>query len=291
MVLSMTGFGKAEATDDFRKISIELKSLNSRNADIKLKFPPSFRKKEFELRTLISKKLTRGKIDVTIELDELQADNKVVINEEKFKLYYDALSKLIATTSEPATNLFALALKMPEVIEAKPEDHLSDNEWQLAQKVLDGAMNDLNLFRQQEGEALAKDLKERVNSIVQNMETIEKIAPERAKIVEERLTQKIEELKELSNEDKERMHQEVVYYLEKYDINEEIVRLRNHCKYFNETLLGKESNGKKLGFIAQEMGREINTIGSKANHSEIQKLVVNMKDELEKIKEQSLNVL
>ena len=193
-------------------------------------------------------------------------------------------------TGSNSSDVFSLALKMPDVIESRNEE-LNPSLWGLTNKVIAEAIVKLNEFRASEGNNLEEDMLNRVAEIENSLAQIELLAPERAKTVEERLQQKIEEITEFSDNDKSRLHQEVIYYLEKYDINEEVVRLKSHCNYFKETLKAGNGQGKKLGFIGQEMGREINTIGSKANHAEIQRLVVQMKDELEKVKEQSLNVL
>jgi len=290
MVLSMTGFGKATLTDDFFKVTVEAKSLNSRNADIKIKAPGEFRNKEFEIRTQLTAGLQRGKIDLSIDVEKLSGSEEIRINKERFFENFEVLKALAEKTYTNTNDLFALALKMPDVIESRNEE-LNPSLWSLTSKVIENAVLKLNEFRATEGKNLENDMLFRVEEIENALSKIEVLAPERAKIVEERLQQKIEEISEFNETDKSRLHQEVVYYMEKYDINEEVVRLKSHCDYFKETLNAPNGQGKKLGFIGQEMGREINTIGSKANHAEIQKLVVEMKDELEKIKEQSLNIL
>jgi len=290
MVLSMTGFGKAAASDNSFKVTVEIKSLNSRNADIKIKAPGEFRNKEFEIRTQITDGLQRGKIDLSIEVEKLTGSEEVRINEERFYQNFETLKLMAEKTGSNSSNVFSLALKMPDVIESRNEE-LNPSLWGLTNKVIAEAIVKLNEFRASEGNNLEEDMLNRVAEIENSLAQIELLAPERAKTVEERLQQKIEEITEFSDNDKSRLHQEVIYYLEKYDINEEVVRLKSHCNYFKETLKAGNGQGKKLGFIGQEMGREINTIGSKANHAEIQRLVVQMKDELEKVKEQSLNVL
>jgi uncharacterized protein (TIGR00255 family) len=290
MVLSMTGFGKASASNDSFKVTVEIKSLNSRNADIKIKAPGEFRNKEFEIRTQITDGLQRGKIDLSIEVEKLTGSEEVRINEERFYQNFETLKLMAEKTSSNSSDIFSLALKMPDVIESRNEE-LNPTLWGLTNKVIADAIVKLNEFRASEGNNLEVDMINRVAEIESSLSQIETLAPERAKVVEDRLQQKIEEIVEFSDNDKSRLHQEVIYYLEKYDINEEVVRLKSHCNYFKETLNAGNGQGKKLGFIGQEMGREINTIGSKANHAEIQRLVVQMKDELEKVKEQSLNVL
>jgi uncharacterized protein (TIGR00255 family) len=290
MVLSMTGFGKAAASDNSFKVTVEIKSLNSRNADIKIKAPGEFRNKEFEIRTQITDGLQRGKIDLSIEVEKLTGSEEVRINEERFYQNFETLKLMAEKTGSNSSDVFSLALKMPDVIESRNEE-LNPSLWGLTNKVIAEAIVKLNEFRASEGNNLEEDMLNRVAEIENSLAQIELLAPERAKTVEERLQQKIEEITEFSDNDKSRLHQEVIYYLEKYDINEEVVRLKSHCNYFKETLKAGNGQGKKLGFIGQEMGREINTIGSKANHAEIQRLVVQMKDELEKVKEQSLNVL
>lgn len=290
MVLSMTGFGKAAASDNSFKVTVEIKSLNSRNADIKIKAPGEFRNKEFEIRTQITDGLQRGKIDLSIEVEKLTGSEEVRINEERFYQNFETLKLMAEKTGSNSSDVFSLALKMPDVIESRNEE-LNPSLWGLTNKVIAEAIVKLNEFRASEGNNLEEDMLNRVAEIENSLAQIELLAPERAKTVEERLQQKIEEITEFSDNDKSRLHQEVIYYLEKYDINEEVVRLKSHCNYFKETLKAGNGQGKKLGFIGQEMGREINTIGSKANHAEIQRLVVEMKDEMEKVKEQSLNVL
>lgn len=289
MVLSMTGFGKDEQTNAQYKVTVEAKSLNSRNADIKIKAPAEFRNNEFEIRNIVTAALQRGKIDVVIDVVKLTDAETAQINEDRFIANYNLLKKL-ATQTQSSTDVFSLALKMPEVIESRTEA-LQPELWQLAIEALHNALKNLNNFRKEEGATLVSDFYNRLQAIEASLLKVEQLAPERIKAVEDRLAQKIDELNTLNTDDKSRLHQEVVFYLEKFDINEEIVRLKSHCNYLKQTLAEEESQGKKIGFIAQEMGREINTIGSKANHAEIQKLVVMMKDELEKIKEQSLNVL
>ena len=286
----MTGFGKAAASDNSFKVTVEIKSLNSRNADIKIKAPGEFRNKEFEIRTQITDGLQRGKIDLSIEVEKLTGSEEVRINEERFYQNFETLKLMAEKTGSNSSDVFSLALKMPDVIESRNEE-LNPSLWGLTNKVIAEAIVKLNEFRASEGNNLEEDMLNRVAEIENSLAQIELLAPERAKTVEERLQQKIEEITEFSDNDKSRLHQEVIYYLEKYDINEEVVRLKSHCNYFKETLKAGNGQGKKLGFIGQEMGREINTIGSKANHAEIQRLVVQMKDELEKVKEQSLNVL
>lgn len=290
MVLSMTGFGKASASDDSFKVTVEIKSLNSRNADIKIKAPGEFRNKEFEIRTQITDGLQRGKIDLSIEVEKLTGSEEIRINQERFFQNFETLKLMAEKTGSNSSDVFSLALKMPDVIESRNEE-LNPSLWGLTNKVIADAIVKLNEFRASEGNNLEVDMINRVAEIESSLSQIETLAPERAKVVEDRLQQKIEEIVEFSDNDKSRLHQEVIYYLEKYDINEEVVRLKSHCNYFRETLNAGNGQGKKLGFIGQEMGREINTIGSKANHAEIQRLVVEMKDELEKVKEQSLNVL
>ena len=283
MVLSMTGFGKAAASDNSFKVTVEIKSLNSRNADIKIKAPGEFRNKEFEIRTQITDGLQRGKIDLSIEVEKLTGSEEVRINEERFYQNFETLKLMAEKTGSNSSDVFSLALKMPDVIESRNEE-LNPSLWGLTNKVIAEAIVKLNEFRASEGNNLEEDMLNRVAEIENSLAQIELLAPERAKTVEERLQQKIEEITEFSDNDKSRLHQEVIYYLEKYDINEEVVRLKSHCNYFKETLKAGNGQGKKLGFIGQEMGREINTIGSKANHAEIQRLVVQMKDELEKVK-------
>lgn len=289
MIHSMTGFGKAEGTVNNKKITIEVKSLNSKTADIKLRFPSAYREKELVIRNLISKQLERGKIDLNIHVEDHDSTPNTTINEDKFLAYYNQLKTLSAKV-DARPELFNTALRMPEVIESM-EEGLNKEEWLVTETVILDAISKLQEFRLAEGTRLNDDFTDRLNAISKQLERIEKLAPERAESVKARMEQKLSDLGALDENDRGRMQQEIVYYLEKYDLNEEIVRLKSHLLYFNETVTEKVAQGKKLGFISQEMGREINTIGSKANHAEIQKLVVVMKDELEKIKEQALNVL
>lgn len=290
MILSMTGFGKAQREFESKTITVEVKSLNSRNADIKLRLPNHYREKELVIRNTLVKALDRGKIDFSLSVHDQEGTVHATINKARFLAYFSELKGLAEQTHTTQDDLFGLALKMPEVIESN-EEELNEKEWEQALEVIHVALKNLSEFRAREGRELEDDFNDRNQAILTALEKVEQLAPERAQSVETRLQGKLEELKTLDGADRQRMQQEIVYYLEKYDINEEIVRLKSHCSHFSDTVKEPNSQGKKLGFISQEMGREINTIGSKANHAEIQQLVVSMKDELEKIKEQVLNIL
>lgn len=290
MIVSMTGYGKAEKTFQSKTIVVEIRSLNSRTADIKLKLPNAYRDKELDIRNILVAELNRGKIDFTLNVTNQQATYGNAINKEKFKSFFNELTILANETQTTTTDLFALTLRLPDVIQTQ-EETLDEDEWEIAQNVIGQAIKNINNFRTDEGNKLLIDFEERLKNIETFLNQIKNLAPDRANLMKERLKQKIEELGASNAENMNRLEQEIIYYLEKFDINEEIVRLKTHCDYFLENLHLPGHHGKKLGFITQEIGREINTIGSKANHAPIQKLVVQMKDELEKMKEQSLNVL
>lgn len=292
MIRSMTGYGKAECTIGNNKYTVEIRSVNGKNADISIKSPLIPRSHEMEIRQYIAKELGRGNIDlfVTISKDTTAAGK--VINSDLLGEYYkqlkEALDKSNITVSDEA--MLPAVLKMPDVVAQQQDasDILEEN-WETLESCIKDAVAHLNEFRIKEGESLHRDILSQVDKIESYVCEIEKYEKERIDAVREKIIAKINDLG--IQPDKERLEQEIVFYIEKLDINEEKVRLRQHCKYFRETFEGEEMPGKKIGFIAQEMGREINTTGSKANHAEIQKWVVKMKDELEKIKEQSLNVL
>lgn len=287
----MTGYGKAEDNFSHKNISIEIRSLNSKQLDVYTRISADYKEKELEIRNVLKEELVRGKIDFSMTITSLDTLGKAFINRELAKSYFDELKSLSDDigTDISSENILATLLRMPEVLTTKDEE-ITETEWSLLWQVIGEAIRRLNKFREQEGQSLEEDLLANVVAIESLLEEVEKYETERIEMVKLRLQ---EQLNGLSIEvDKERFEQELIYYLEKLDINEEKVRLRNHCKYFRETVHSKEHCvGKKLGFIGQEMGREINTLGSKANHMVIQQLVVQMKEALEKIKEQVLNVL
>lgn len=282
----MTGYGKSEANTENLKISIEIKTLNSKSLDLFVRISPRYRNKELELRKIIGNKLVRGKIDFSIVIENLGVENNSRINVNAVKNYISNLEELHIEGSQ--LDFLKMAIRMPEVF-TNQEIEISDDEWLLVLECLNSSLEKVNDFRAEEGKSLEIVLKKYTQNILNSLFEIEKYEQERIESVRQKLEKQLAELK--VQFDEQRFHQELVYYIEKLDINEEKVRLKQHCEYFFKVIEGEEQAGKKLGFIAQEMGREINTIGSKANHSEIQKLVVLMKDELEKIKEQTNNVL
>ena len=291
----MTGYGKAEVILETGKITVEVRSLNGKTADIGLKTPMLPKDKEMAVRQKIAASLTRGNIDFFMTFEPNAADSAKKINMDLAMEYYGQISELGGKlgaynlwTQNP-NDLLALILRMPEVMDAKKQDVITDENWPMVEACIDEALENINAFRSQEGEVLYKDVTSNVGKILDYSRQVEAFEKERVEAIREKILSRFAELK--AEPDQSRLEQEMIFYIEKLDINEEKVRLRQHCKYFLDTIENEECPGKKLGFIAQEMGREINTTGSKANHTEIQKIVVKMKDELEKIKEQSLNIL
>ena len=291
----MTGYGKAEALLETGKITVEVRSLNGKTADISIKTSMLPKDKEMTVRQKIAAALTRGNIDFFITFEPNAADSAKKINMDLAMEYFQQiqeLSKKIGTSSLQINNpndLIATVLRMPEVMDAKKQDVITEDNWPIVEACIDQALASINEFRAHEGEVLYKDVTSKVENILEYSRQVETFEQERIEAIREKILSRFSELK--AEPDQSRLEQEMVYYIEKLDLNEERVRLRQHCKYFLDTIAEEECPGKKLGFIAQEMGREINTTGSKANHTEIQKIVVKMKDELEKIKEQSLNIL
>ena len=291
----MTGYGKAEAILETGKITVEIRSLNGKTADISIKTSMLPKDKEMTVRHKIANELTRGNIDFFVTFEPNAADSAKKINMDLAMEYYqqiEALGGKIGAhnlwTQNP-NDLLAMILRMPEVMDARKQDVITDENWPVVEACIDEALRNINDFRAKEGEILHKDVTEKVNSILAYSAQVEQFEKERTEAIREKILSRFAELK--AEPDQSRLEQEMIFYIEKLDINEEKVRLRQHCNYFLDTLNNEQNPGKKLGFIAQEMGREINTTGSKANHTEIQKIVVKMKDELEKIKEQSLNIL
>jgi uncharacterized protein (TIGR00255 family) len=282
----MTGFGKATVQLPTKKITVEIKSLNSKGLDLNTRMPSVFREMELGLRNQISQRLERGKIDFSLYIEVTGEETSSKINVPIVKGYINQMKAVIPNADE--TELMKMAVRMPDALKTE-RDEIDENEWQQIQNVIDEALENIAQFRKDEGVALEKEFLHRIANILTLMNNAVAYDAERVETVKTRLRTALAELKE--NVDENRFEQELIFYLEKYDITEEKVRLENHLNYFIETLAGTEANGRKLGFITQEMGREINTMGSKSNHSEMQKLVVMMKDELEKIKEQVLNVL
>lgn len=290
MLLSMTGFGKDEVTFEHKSFSVQLKSVNSKTADLSIKIPGPFREKENEIRSNLIKELQRGKIELYISTQAKENNQSYTINNEAFNAYYSALKKLSLDKKISDDTLFSLASKMPNVLSQESES-IDENEWVALSKGIDNAIKELKAFRATEGKGLENDLKKRVSTIQALLEKIKDWEKERVDTIKSKLESQLNQVNEPDKINRDRLEQELIYYFEKLDITEEKVRLKSHCDLFNETINQTESQGRKLGFIAQEMGREINTIGSKANNSNIQKVVVEMKDELEKIKEQLFNIL
>ena len=291
----MTGYGKSEATLENGKLTIEFRSVNGKNADISIKSSLLPKEKELDIRRRIAEKLQRGTIDMFLTWEPNTAESAKKINVELAREYYSQISELGASIGAESLNrnepnyLLATLLRMPDVIDSTRKDVITDENWPLVEKAIDEALDRIDTYRSDEGVSLYKDVTGRVQTILGLYDEIEQYEPERISAARERILKAAEELK--VKMDEQRFEQEMIFYLEKLDINEEKVRLRQHCKYFMDTIDSEPYPGKKLGFIIQEMGREINTTGSKANHASIQKCVVRMKDELEKIREQSMNIL
>ncbi|KFC18068.1 YicC/YloC family endoribonuclease [Chryseobacterium sp. FH1] len=285
MILSMTGFGRAETVYEGTKITVDIKSLNSKNFDLNVKTPLRYKEKEFEIRKLLNDKILRGKVDCYINCESLEDSNDVKINQEVVKNYIEQLRAV--ASDAPEFEYLKMAVRMPDVLSTKNSE-LEENEWKSLLAVVQDSVSKFIEFRQTEGNNLAEEIEKIVQNIENNLNQVAQYEEERIQPIKDRYQTA---LKNFENIDETRYYQEMVYFVEKLDISEEKVRLSQHIKYYLEVMRTEDFNGKKLGFIAQEMGREINTLGSKANHSEIQKLVVEMKDDLEKIKEQTLNVL
>ncbi len=288
----MTGYGKAEALVAAGKLTVEIRTLNGKNADINLKSSLLPKDKELLVRQMIADFLSRGTIDVFLTLDPSPDAVSRPINAALAKEY---LSEAVSIAPEISLNVVAKAtllssiLRMPDVVDSKKQDVITEEDWPAVASAFESALSEVNSYRSKEGVALYKDVTSRVGNILSLYQEVEALEGERIETVRAKLLKALDELSQ--KPDQSRFEQEMIFYLEKYDINEEKVRLRQHCKYFMDTIDGDPCPGKKLGFIIQEMGREINTTGSKANHAQIQKLVVQMKDELEKIREQSMNIL
>lgn len=291
MLKSMTGFGRAEQTVSDKTFQVDIKSLNGKQFELQLKLPGFLRPFEFQIRKLLSEKLGRGSLDCTISLKQTGNAKPVSINTDLAKAYYRALAELSAELNLDPTNILSTLVKLPEVI-TPTSDTLTDAEWLEFEKVIQSAIDDLNDHRLNEGASLEQDLILRIDNILRQQEEVIKLEPLRQQKIREGIRKLLEENVGKENYDANRLEQELIYYIEKIDISEEQVRLRNHCDYFKGIIQEpEEGKGKKLSFILQEIGREINTTGSKAYDATIQKCVVLMKDELEKAKEQVLNVL
>ncbi|MDV7186792.1 YicC/YloC family endoribonuclease [Lutibacter sp. TH_r2] len=285
MIQSMTGYGKTVLQLSQKKITIELKSLNSKNLDLNVRIPGYYREKELGIRKALAKELMRGKVDFSIYVEDNGGEVSSKVNEKVVKEYMNQL-KNISEADE--LDLLKMAIRLPDSLKTEREE-LNEEEWNEIEKGISGAVKNIQKYRNDEGEALFADFVMRIKNIEALLEKVIEMDPERVNQVKDKLKKSIDDLQ--INVDENRFEQELIYYIEKLDITEEKVRLKNHLSYFEKELHSNHSNGKKLGFITQELGREINTIGSKSNYAPMQKLVVQMKDELEKIKEQNLNVL
>ena len=292
MIQSMTGYGKATVELPDKKINVEIKSLNSKAMDLSTRIAPVYREKEMEIRNEIARVLERGKVDFSLWVEKKDADQLATpINQDLVAAYYRRIKEISSVTGIPEPeDWFGTLLRLPDVMAKTETQELGEEEWQAAHAAVEEALNHLVDFRKQEGAALEKKFREKIANIAQLLETVEPYEKERVGKIKERIIDALEKTISVDY-DKNRLEQELIYYIEKLDINEEKQRLGNHLKYFISTLETGSGQGKKLGFIAQEMGREINTLGSKSNHAEMQKIVVQMKDELEQIKEQVLNVM
>ncbi len=285
MIQSMTGYGKSVVQLPTKKITVEIKSLNSKNLDLHARVPSSYREKELDMRKTISKSLTRGKVDFNLFVEITGEETSSKLNETVVKQYMSQLENVVLGDD---MELLKMAIRMPDAMKTERKEIEAD-EFKSISEAINEALIAINKYRSDEGKVLEDDFKMRINTIAELLEKVIVIDSDRIDIVKERLRKAVSDLQETVDEN--RFEQELIYYLEKYDITEEKVRLQNHLNYFNEAINSSDSNGKKLIFICQEIGREINTIGSKSNHAPMQQLVVQMKDELEKIKEQALNVL
>jgi len=291
MIKSMTGYGLASADHENVKFAVEIKSLNSKFLELSIKLPKSFSDKELFLRNICSKEIERGKVNVSINIERGEEALKgATINAALLSRYYKQLEEINVNLGANSTNLLQAVLSFPDVI-SYVEDEVSENDWNILYSTFNKALENFNQFRADEGNVLKLDLELRIKNILQFFSEIEVLEPLRIPQIRARLNQFLEDNVGKISVDQNRLEQELIYYIDKLDITEEKIRLRSHCNYFIETLKSKDANGKKLGFISQEIGREINTMGAKANEAQIQQLVVGMKEELEKIKEQLLNVL
>lgn len=285
MILSMTGFGRAEDVFEGKKITIDIKSLNSKSFDLNIKIPLRYKEKEFEIRKILNDRIIRGKVDCYINIENLEESTDVKINKGLIDSYINELKNI--ASDGPDFEYLKMAVRLPDAITSRP-DELTEGEWEALSKIVNTAVDRFEEFRKTEGNNLHEELNRNIQNIDKYLGEVIPFEEERIVSVKERYQKT---LKEFENVDETRFYQEMAYFTEKLDISEEKVRLAQHLKYYKEVMDNESFNGKKLGFISQEIGREINTLGSKANHAEIQKLVVKMKDDLEKIKEQTLNVL
>ncbi len=290
MIRSMTGFGNAVAEFGSKTISVDIRSLNSKFFDLTLRVPSAYREKDMEMRTMLGRELERGKVEVYINIDSSEPQRKSRINKDIVRQYHAELKALNDELKIDTEDYLETILRLPDALNME-EAHFDEEEWKQINETLQQAMKAFNAFRDKEGKFMEKDLRERIDAIEENLKKIEPLEAGRIENIRRRLADQLKESTAKDAVDKNRFEQEVLYYLEKMDVTEEKVRLRSHCLYFLDTMKEPQSNGKKIGFITQEMGREINTLGAKANDAVIQKFVVQMKDELEKIKELMMNIL
>ncbi len=291
MLKSMTGYGKAEIILPDKKVIVEIKSLNSKNTDINIKLPPVYREKELLIRQMIYDRLIRGKIDLSIFYEMNEGVTISAINKENFRSVYREIRELADEFNlKTGDGVIQAILRLPDTIKMNKNEP-DENEWEMIREGIGKAISQLDEFRTQEGQSMFYDLTERVSTILTHLKDVVKYEEPRIRRLRERIDKNLTEAGLIEEIDRNRFEQEMIFYIERLDISEEKIRLQNHCDYFTNTMSGEEASGKKLSFISQEMGREINTLGSKANDSDIQHLVVKMKDELEKIKEQIANIL
>lgn len=290
MILSMTGFGKATGAYGSKKINVEVRSLNSKQLDLNLRMPSKYKEKEMELKSRIAAVVERGKVDVAVYYEDMGEEKLHSINHQLAAAYYADLKQLCSELELPEGEILGHILRLPDVVTTEKKE-VDENEWKTILSIADEALKNFKSFRLAEGSKLQEELNKRVAIILEQLVLVEPFEKERMETVKTKLRKTLEENVNPEIVDKNRFEQELIYYLERLDVSEEKMRLHTHCTYFTETMNADDQSGRKLGFIAQEMGREINTLGSKSNHASMQKIVVLMKDELEKIKEQVLNVL
>jgi len=286
----MTGYGSAKGTVGTQAVTVEIRSLNSKFLELNVRLPLQFRDKELEIRADVGKLLERGKADLNVSIDNNELAKRSTVNKEIFLAYYEDLKSLATETGMSDDNMLDAILKLPAVLNSEKSE-MDEAQWKQLKGLIQAAVEQFNLFRSNEGNVLEQDVTQRLNAIENSIPQLENYEQARIESIRTRLHKSVNELKDQLNIDTNRFEQELIYYIEKLDISEEKVRLKSHCDYFIQTMNSKEANGKKLGFITQEIGREINTIGSKANDANMQRIVVEMKDELEKLKEQLANVL
>jgi uncharacterized protein (TIGR00255 family) len=290
MIQSMTGFGKAVIELPNKKISVEIKSLNSKQMDLSARIPGVYREKELEIRTLLSQEIERGKVDFLITVEHIDTNISSQINQGAVESYYEQINSIAGKLNiDLPKDWFSVILRLPETIKTEVAE-VNENEWKMVKDTILEALKAFKSFREQEGAMLENVFRKKINAIASLLQEIEQYDAERVEKIKTRMAETIKKL-DLTSYDENRFEQEMIYYIERLDVNEEKSRLGNHLNYFLETMDTETSQGRKLGFITQEIGREVNTLGSKSNHAEMQKIVVQMKDELEQVKEQILNVL